>query len=166
MSAINICPYHYLHNQKTEIGHLIQQMCIEGIIQPSFSPFFIPIIIIKKKIRVVDELLDDLHDATIFFKLNLKSDYHPICMKVSDVQKITFHTHLGHYEFLVMSFNLTNTHVTFQFVMTNIFQAFLCQFVLPFFDDILVCSHDYNSHKITSSMYLLSSIIIIFILIQ
>jgi hypothetical protein len=156
-------------HKKAELERQCAEMMAHRVIRSSSSVFSAPVLLVKKSdnswrfcvdyralnaetikdkflILVVEELLDEFQNAAFFAKLNLRSDYHQVLMHEEDIEKMPFHTHQGLFEFLVMSFGLSNTPATFQALMNEVLRLFLRKFVLVFFDDILIYSSSWVEH--------------------
>jgi hypothetical protein len=156
-------------NELVELKIRLQDLLEKGFIQPSSSPWGCPAIFVKKKDQTLrmcvdyrplnevtvknkyplprfDILFDQLTGARVFSKIDLRSGYHQICIRPEDIPKAAFTTRYGLFEYLVMSFGLTNAPAHFTYLMNSVFMPELDKFVVVFIDDILIYSKNEEEH--------------------
>ncbi|WMV33162.1 hypothetical protein MTR67_026547, partial [Solanum verrucosum] len=132
---ISIPEYGMATAELRELKAQIQELLDKRLIRPSASPWGSLVLFVKKK-----------DGASLFSKIDLRSGYHQLKIRHEDVPKTTFRTRSGHYEFLVMSFGLTNAPTTFMSLLNGVFKPFLYSFVIVFIDDNLVYSKSEKEH--------------------
>src|SRR5438552_3529135 len=133
-------------NDLAEMKIQLQELLDKGFIRPSSSSWGCPAMFVDKKDQskrlVVDYrplnevtvknkyplpdiniLFDQLSGARVFSKIDLRYGYHQIRVREEDIPKIAFSTHYGLYEFLVMSFGLTNAPAFFMYLMNSAFMT-------------------------------------------
>jgi hypothetical protein len=110
-------------------------------------------ITIKNKylLPCINILIDQLAGTKVFSKVDLRSGYHQIKIRLEEVPKMTFTTRYGLYKYLVMSFGLTNAPAHFMYLMNSVCMPELDKFVVVFIDDILIYLK--NMRKIFKSSY-------------
>ena len=86
----------------------------------------------------IDDFLDQLRGARVYFKIDLHTSYHQLRVREASIPKTTFKTWYGH--FTVMPFRSTNAPAAFMDLMHRVFQPYLDRFVVVFVDDILIYS--------------------------
>jgi hypothetical protein len=162
-------PYRMPPKELAELKNQLQELLDKGYIFPSSSPWGSPTLFVKKKdgslqmcvdyrplnavtiknkypLPRIDVLFDQLASAKVFSKIDLRSGYHQIKIRPSDIPKTAFSTRYGLYEFLVMSFGLTNAPTYFMYLMNSVFMNELDKFVVVFIDDILIYSKNEAEH--------------------
>jgi hypothetical protein len=156
-------------NELVELKTQLQDLLEKGFIRPSSSPWGCLAIFVKKKdqtlqmcvdyrplnevkiknkypLSQIDILFNQLIRSWVFSKIDLRSGYHQICIRPEDIPKTTFTTRYGLFEYLLMSFGLTNAPAHFTYLMNSVFMPELDKFVVVFIDDILIYSKNEEEH--------------------
>ena len=152
-----------------ELKKQMKDLLDKEYIRPSASPWGSPVLFVKKKdgsmrmcidyrslnavtvknkypLPRIDDLLDQLRKAKFFSKIDLRSGYHQMKIRLSDILKTAFVTRYGQYEFTVVSFGLINAPAYFMNMMNKVFMEELDKFVVVFIDDILIYSETAEEH--------------------
>jgi hypothetical protein len=95
----------------------------------------------------IEDLFDQMRGAGVFSKIELRSGYHQMKIRPSDIPKTAFSTRYGLCEFTVMSFGLTNAPAYFMNLMNKMFMEYLDKFVVVFIDDIFNYSKRDSDHE-------------------
>ena len=104
---------------------------------------------IKKKnpLPKIDDLFNKLQGSSLFLKIDPHLGYYQLSVRDGDVPKTAFRTRYDHYEFLVMSFGLTNAPATFMDLINRVFSEYLEFFIIIFIDDIIIYSKTKEKHE-------------------
>ncbi|WVZ85090.1 hypothetical protein U9M48_032047 [Paspalum notatum var. saurae] len=164
-------PYRMVPDELRELKVQLQEQLDKGFIRPSSSPWGCPALSVEKKdqggkrlcvdyrplnavtiknkypLPHIDILFDQLAGAKVFSKIDLRSGYYQIKIREEDIPKTAFSTRYGLYEYLVMSFGLTNAPAFFMYMMNSVFMNELDKFVVVFIDDILIYSKSEKEHE-------------------
>jgi hypothetical protein len=163
-------PYRMDVKDLVELKKQKEELLEKGFIRPSSSPWGALVLFVSKKdgsrtmcvdyrslnevtiknkypLPQTEDLFDQMKGAKIFSKIYLRSRYHQLKIRAEDVPKTAFTTRYVLYEFLVMSFELTNASAYFMNLMNKVFMEYLDQFVVVFIDDILIYSPNEETHE-------------------
>jgi hypothetical protein len=162
--------YRVSRPELVELKKQIDKLLEKGYIRPCTSPWAALVLFVEKKdgtksmcidyrslnevnvknkypLPQIEDLFDQLIGASVFSKIDMRSGYHELRIRPSDIPKTTFITKYGLYELTVMSFGLTNAPSYFMYLMNIVFMDYLDKFVVVFIDDILIYSQNEQEHE-------------------
>ncbi|WVZ51879.1 LOW QUALITY PROTEIN: hypothetical protein U9M48_002980 [Paspalum notatum var. saurae] len=169
-ASVSRRPYKMAPDELRELKVQLQEQLDKGFICPSSSPWGCAALFVEKKdqggkrlcanyrplnavtiknkypLPHIDILFDQLAGAKVFSKTDLRSGYYQIKIREGDIPKTAFSTRYGLYEYLVMSFGLTNAPAFFMYMMNSVFMNELDKFVVVFIDYILIYSKKHEEH--------------------
>ncbi|KAL0556819.1 hypothetical protein IC582_005336 [Cucumis melo] len=131
---ISRAPYRMAPAELKELKVQLQELLDKGFIRPSVSSWGAPVLFVKKK------------DGSMCLCIDYR-ELNKLRIKDGDVPKTAFRSKYGHYEFIVMSFGLTNAPAVYMDLMNRVFREFLDTFVIVFIDDILIYSKTEAEHE-------------------
>ena len=165
-TIINSKPFPVPHAYREEVRKMIKDMLDQGIIEPSKSEWSSPMVVVKKKdesLRIaidyrkinaisktdafptprIDEIINGLHNAQWFTKLDFRSGYYQIPMRKSDRDKTAFQFDNQQYQFKRMPFGLSTAMQTFMRLISQVLQF---DFVRVYVDDVTIFSSSLEEH--------------------
>jgi hypothetical protein len=163
-------PYRMSIKELKELKKQLTELQEAGYIRLSSSPWGAPVLFVQKKdgsqrmcvdyrslndvtvknkypLPRIENLFYQMRGARVFSKIDLRSGYHQMRIRPSNIPKTAFSTRYGLYEFTVMSFGLTNAPAYFMNLMNKVFMEYLDRFVVVFIDDILIYSKRESEHE-------------------
>jgi hypothetical protein len=163
-------PYRMSVEELKELKKQLTELQEAGYIRPSSSPWGALVLFVQKNddsqmmcvdyrslndvtiknkypLPRIEDLFDQMRGARVFSKIDLRSGYHQMKIRPSDIPKMAFSTRYGLYEFRDMSFGLTNAPAYFMNLMNKVFMEYLDRFVVVFIDDILIYSKNDSDHE-------------------
>jgi hypothetical protein len=106
-------------------------------------------VIVKRKYPLprIHDLFDQLKDANIFSKIDLRLGYHEVRIKEEDISNTALRTRYCNYDFTVVPFGFSNALAIFICLMNDVFRDYLDKFVIVFLDDIIIYSKSEEEHE-------------------
>ena len=163
-------PYRMNPPELEELKKQLDDMLRKGLIRPNASPWGSPVSFVDKRdgttllcvdyrrlndvtiknkypLPKIEDLFNELSGARVFSKIDLRTGYHQLKVRETDIPKTAFITRYGLFEYTMMSFELTNAPAYFMNLMNKVFMDFLDKFVVVFIDDILIYSKSEEEHE-------------------